>query len=356
MAASLFPLQYLIAVVALWLGRQQQEAIDYLKEENRLLKEKLGDRKLHFTDAERRRLATRAKLLGRKRLAQLDTLVTPDTLLRWHRGLVAQKQKWNPVYRRKPGRPRIHVEIVALILRMAQENPRWGYTRIQGALSNVGHKVARGTIANVLKEHGIDPAPIRGRRTSWSTFLKAHWKIWVASDFFTIEVSRRLGHATHDVYRFLERSTHFIRIASVTTSPDAAWIIQIAGNAIDIKSGLSVGEQKVLTDHDSKYGEAFRAHVTRAGSELIRSPPRALYWYTEAVRAGGSMKAEYLCRRICVGDASWRRPVREFDRYCYTGRNHQWLDKQIVARCCLADYFTADLSDYFVRLCDRSVA
>ena len=100
MVATLFPLQYLIATLALWLNRQQQEVIDYLKEENRLLKSKLADRKLHFTDAERRRLAVRAKVIGRKVLSQLETLVTPDTLLRWHRELVAQK--WNYVHRRGP--------------------------------------------------------------------------------------------------------------------------------------------------------------------------------------------------------------------------------------------------------------
>ena len=135
MVATLFPLQYLIATLALWLNRQQQEAIDYLKEENRMLKAKLGGRKLQFTDAERRRLAIRAKAVGRKLLNQLDTLVTPDTLLRWHRELVAQK--WNFVHRRGPGRPRTQDEIVPLILRMAKENPGWGYTRILGALSNV---------------------------------------------------------------------------------------------------------------------------------------------------------------------------------------------------------------------------
>lgn len=121
MVAALFPLQYVIAACSLWLNRQQQEVIDYLKEENRLLKEKLGDRKLHFTDTERRRLALRAKALGRKVLAQLDALVTPDTLLRWHRELIAQK--CNYVKKRKPGRPRTQDEIVALILRIAQENP-----------------------------------------------------------------------------------------------------------------------------------------------------------------------------------------------------------------------------------------
>src|SRR6202521_2461957 len=155
MMPALFPLQYVIAALAVCLNRQQQEVIDYLKEENRLLKGKLSGRKLQLSDAERRRLATRAKALGRKVLSHLDTLVTPDTLLRWHRELVAQK--WNHVHRRSPGRPRTKDEITTLILRMAEENPSWGYTRIRGALSNVGYQVARGTIANILQEHGIDP-------------------------------------------------------------------------------------------------------------------------------------------------------------------------------------------------------
>jgi putative transposase len=172
MSACYFPLQYVIAAMALWLNRQQQEVIDYLKEENRLLKGRFGDRKLHLTDAERRRLALRAKVLGRKLLSQLDTLVTPDTLLRWHRELIAKK--WNHVHKRKPGRPRTADEIAALILRMAGENRGWGYTRIKGALSNLGYKVGRGTIANILVQHGIDPAPLRGKRPAWSTFLKAH--------------------------------------------------------------------------------------------------------------------------------------------------------------------------------------
>ena len=188
MGASLFPLQYLIATLALWLNRQQQEVIDYLQAENRLLKAKLGDKKIHFTDAERRGLAIRAKVVGRKVLSQLETLVTPDTLLRWHRELVAQK--WNFVHRRGAGRPRTKDQIAALIVRMATDNPSWGYTRILDALSNVGFKVGRGTIANVLRENSIDPAPLRRKRTQWSTFLKAHWKILGASDFYSVEVWR----------------------------------------------------------------------------------------------------------------------------------------------------------------------
>ena len=128
MVATIFPLQYLIATLALWLNRQQLEVIDYLQAENRLLKAELGDRKIRFTYPERRRLAIRAKAIGRKVLSQLETLVTPDTLLRWHRELVAQK--WNLVHRRGRGRLRTKDKIASLILRMAEENPTWGYTRI----------------------------------------------------------------------------------------------------------------------------------------------------------------------------------------------------------------------------------
>ena len=132
--------------------------IDYLQEENRVLKERLGGRRIRFTDAERRRLARKAYALGRTVLNELETLVTPDTLLRWHREIVAPK--WNYSQRRGPGRPRIMKTIVDLILRMALENRSWGYTRIRGALANLGYQVARGTIANI-SENTASSRPLR---------------------------------------------------------------------------------------------------------------------------------------------------------------------------------------------------
>src|SRR5262249_13528131 len=153
-------LQLLILIFSGWLQRQQAEMIEYLKAENRMLREKLDGRRLIFTDAERRLLARKAYAVGRKALRGLNPIVTPDTLLRWHRELVARK--WTFVNRRRPGRPRTRAEIETLIVRMARENSGWGYTRIQGALRNVGHRVGGGTIRRILKEHGIEPAPMRG--------------------------------------------------------------------------------------------------------------------------------------------------------------------------------------------------
>ena len=142
-------MQFLIVVLAAWLTRQQDAFIEYLKVENRMLKARLGRGRLFLTDAERRLLARHAKTVGRKRLSEFDPIVSPDTLLRWHRQLIAMK--WT-FARKGPGRPRLMRAIEELIVRMASENPRWGYTRIRGALSNLGHRVARGTKLQIPAE------------------------------------------------------------------------------------------------------------------------------------------------------------------------------------------------------------
>jgi putative transposase len=180
------PVQVLLLMLVGWINHHQLDVIEYLQEENRVLKERIGGRRLRFTDAERRPLARKAQALGRKVLNELETLVTPDTLLRWYRELVASK--WNYSRQRGPGRLRAMKTIVDLVLQMALENPSWGYTRIRGALTNLGHQVGRGTIANILRENGIEPAPERDAHTRWSTFLKAHWECLTATDFLSVEV------------------------------------------------------------------------------------------------------------------------------------------------------------------------
>ena len=132
-------LHVLIAIVAGWLQRHQQQVITYLLAENHMLKAQLGSRRLRLTDAERRRLAALAHPLGRRRLKEIATLVTPDTLLRWYKHLIAQKFDGS-MQRRPCGRPRVAEEIEQLVLKMAEGNPTWGYRRIQGALANLGHQ------------------------------------------------------------------------------------------------------------------------------------------------------------------------------------------------------------------------
>jgi hypothetical protein len=182
----LSPFRFLIFSLAGWMNEQQQLAIEYLREENRVLRDQLGNRRLRLTDQQRCGLAAKAVLLGRKLLEDIATIVTPETLLNWHRRLIARK--YDGSAGRLPGRPGTAKQIEQLIVQMARENRDWGYLRIQGALANLNHKVARSTIANILKRNGIEPAPDRIRKTTWKEFLAQHWEMIVAAEFFTVEV------------------------------------------------------------------------------------------------------------------------------------------------------------------------
>ncbi len=184
-------LRFLILTAAGWVNRHQEDVIENLREENRVLREQLGPRPLRLTDAQRRRLAVRGQKLGRRILAQVAGIVTPDTILRWYRRLIARK--YDGSARRRRGRPITPREVADLVVRMAVENPPWGYTRIRGALANLGHDIARNTVKRILHDHGIEPAPERARRTPWKAFLQAHWDGLAACDLFTVEVLTLTG-------------------------------------------------------------------------------------------------------------------------------------------------------------------
>jgi putative transposase len=141
-------------------------AVEYLRTENAVLKEKFGRKRILLSDDQRRRLAVKGKVLGRKQLELFGTLFTPDTILRWHRQLVANKWDYSNRREKKTGRPKIRQIIVDLTLQFARENPTWGYDRIQGALDNVGYHISDTTVGNILKQHGIEPAPTRQNPTA----------------------------------------------------------------------------------------------------------------------------------------------------------------------------------------------
>jgi putative transposase len=200
-------LRIFIVALAGWVNRHQLEFIEYLREENRVLNEHLGGQRLHFTDPQRRRLAATSHRLGRQALTDVVTIVTPDTLLRWHRQLVARK--WTTV-RRWVGRPGVLREIRALTVRMARENPTWGYRRIQGALKNLGYRVARSTVAAILRAEGMGPVP--ERPMSWRTFLAAHWGAIAAADFFTTEVWTARGLVTYYTVVVIELASRRVQL------------------------------------------------------------------------------------------------------------------------------------------------
>jgi putative transposase len=164
------PWHLLLTILAGLINRQQQEIIECLRAENQVLKEAHGRRRIRLNDHQRRRLAVKGKALGRRILGEIGTAFSPDTILCWHRQLVAEKWDYSD-RRRRVGRPRVRPEIVELVLRMARENPTWGYDRIQGALANLGHQISDTTVGTILREHGIEPVPQRKRQSTWKEFL-----------------------------------------------------------------------------------------------------------------------------------------------------------------------------------------
>src|SRR4030095_7749457 len=274
MKSFLEPWHLLLLTLAGWINQHQQDAIEYLRTENQILKEKLGKRRILLDDDQRRRLAVKGKILGRKQVREVAIIATPDTILRWHRELVAAK--WDYSSRRKKlGRPPVSDEIVELVLRMARENPTWGYVRIQGALANLGHEISDTTVGCILKAHGVDPAPDRKRQSTWKSFLQAHWDVLASVDFTTIEVWTKSGLATCYLLFVMELATRRVHFAGLTVHPDEEWMLQIARNLTDANDGFLRRKQYLLMDRHAKFSQAFRDIMEQTGLKAVRLPPQS---------------------------------------------------------------------------------
>ncbi len=322
------PFRFVVIALAGWMNQKQQHAIEYLREENRVLKEQLGTRRLRFTDDQRRRLAVKAKLVGRRLLNEIANLVTPDTLLAWHRKLVAQK--YDGSAKRGPGRPRIINEIENLVVRMAQENRAWGYRRILGAISNLGYNLARGTVANILKKHGIEPAPERIRKTTRKEFLTRHWELIVATDFFTVEVWTRRGLQRYIVLFFIELSTRRVEVAGIASAANGLWMGQIARNISDSVEGLLTGKRYLIHDRDPLFTAEFLGILADSGVKSVKLPPRSPNLNAYAERFVRTIKESCLDRMILFGEDALRKSVQEFTAHYHLERHHQGLGNRLI--------------------------
>src|SRR5215469_7434844 len=308
----------LLISLAGWLNQQQQDVIDYLQEENRVLREQLGGKRLRFKDDQRRRLAVRAEKLGWRTLQQLSTVVTPATLLAWHRRLIADK--YDGSKQRGPGRPRTKDEIQQLVVRMATENRDWGYRRIQGALANLGHEVARGTIANILKEYGLEPSPERNRKTTWKEFLSWHREVIVAADFFTIEAWTRRGLTRFLVLFFIDLASRRVQIGGLARQANGLWMSQVARNLTDAAEGFLVGKRYLIHDRDPLFTAEFLETVVSSGVKSVKLPPRSPNLNAHAERFVRTIKESCLERMILFGEGSLRRALQEFVRHYHHER------------------------------------
>jgi transposase InsO family protein len=329
MSFILQPWQLFFMILASWVHREQQKIIEFYQAELKALMDAQGKKRLLLTDDQRRLLAVKGKSLGRKALMELTTIVTPDTILRWHRTLVAQK--WDYSERRKSvGRPCVDKEIVHLVLRFARDNPSWGYDRIQGALANLDHKVSDQTVGNILKEHGIEPAPERKSQTTWKTFIKSHWDVLAAIDFTTIEVWSKGGLVTFYLLFVIEVATRRVHFAGCTPNPNEPWMKQIARNLTDPFDGFLLGKRYLIMDRDTKFSDAFRKILEDAGVECVRLPPRSPNLTPHIERFMRSIKEECLLKMIFFGETSLRRATTSYLAHYHGERNHQGLGNKLI--------------------------
>ena len=261
-------------------------------------------------------------------LLGLAGIATPDTILRWYRQLIAKK--YDGSARRGRGRPKAPHQIEELVVRMAEENPKWGYTRIRGALANLGHEIARNTVKRILRENGIEPAPERGRRTSWATFLKAHWEGLAATDLFTVEVLTLAGLRRYFVFFVIELKTRRVAIAGIHHQPYGGWMEQVARNLTDAFDGFLRDAGHLIHDRDPLFTRAFDEILKGAGVTPVRLPPRSPNLNAYAERFVRSIKEECLARVVVLGERHLRLLVREYVEHYHGERNHQGLGNRLL--------------------------
>ena len=272
----------------------------------------------------------KGKVLGRKQLSQIGKVFTPDSIIRWHRQLVTQKGYYSHRKQTKSGRPRVGHVIVDLTVKFAKENPTWGYERISGALSNVGYHICDSTIGNILKAHGIEPAPDRKRTGSWEIFLKAHWDVMASIDFTTVEVWTKGGLTTFYLPFVMELKTRRVAFAGCTTNPNEAWMKTIALELNNHEDGFLKENKYLIMDRDPTFSVSFRACLRREGVKSVRLPPRSPNLNAHLERFFGSLKSECLYKLILFGETATRRAVRSFLVHYHTARNHQGLDNELT--------------------------
>ena len=263
-------LQFLVLIVAGWMHRHQAELMDYRREENRILREQLGGRPLRLTDTQRRRLAV--------------------------------------------------------------ENPRWGDTRLRGALANLGHEIARTTVKRILLDHGIEPVPERSQRTPWKTFWQAHWDDLAATDLLTVEVLTLAGLQRYVVCFLIELHSRRVHMAGIHSQPSGPWMEQLARNVTDPVSGFLRTARHLIHDRDPLYTRVFGEILESGGVQPIRLPRRSPNLNAYAERFVRSIKEECLNRVVPLGERHLRLLVREYVEHYHRERNHQGLDNRLLLR------------------------
>jgi putative transposase len=266
--------------------------------------------KPRLTTPDRAFLAALLHRLPRPKLRQLHLIVSPDTVLRWHRDLLRRHhaEQSRP---KRPGRPPTVRSIQALVLRLARENTSWGYRRVHGELATLGIKVAPSTVWEILQRNGIEPAPQRDRQT-WTTFLRSQAHAILAADFFE---TRTLTGARLYVFAVIEHATRRVHVLGATTHPTGSWTTQLARNLVMDLHDASTTVKYLIRDRDSRYVAAFDAVFVDDGIAIVRTGIRVPRMNAIMERWVRSCRAELLDRTLIVNEAHLLHALREYEAF-----------------------------------------
>jgi len=295
--------------------REKEIEILLLRHQLRVLERQVARPQL--TQADRALLAAFSRALPRQAW-KTSLFVRPATLLRWHRELVARRWTYP---RRRCGRPATAAEIRELVVRLAGENPGWGYRRIQGELVGLGVKLAASTVWSILREAGIEPAPKRSE-TSWAEFLRRQAASILECDFLTVDT---LFLKRFYVLFFIELATRRVWLAGITTNPDGAWVTQQARNLLMQLDDVDVRPRFLVRDRDSKFTRDFDEVFRSEGIRVIKAPVRAPKARAHAERRVGSVRRECLDRLLILGRRHLQHAVATYTLHYNEHRPHRAL-------------------------------
>jgi transposase InsO family protein len=300
--------------------RDKDAEILSLRHQLAVLQRQLGEQRVRFEPANRAFLAALLHHLPRPTVHRLRLLVRPDTILRWHRDLVARRHAAASRPRRR-GRPRTVRSVRALVLRLVRQNPSWGYRRVHGELLTLGVKIAASTVWEILREAGIDPAPDRAA-TTWTQFLRSQAQALLAADF--IETITLTGTRMY-VLAVIEHASRRVRVLGATAHPTAAWVTQAARNLVlDIEdAGCQV--KYLIRDRDGKYPALFDAILADSGITVVRSGVRVPRMNAIMKRWMRTCRRELLDRTLIWNQRRLLHALREFEIFYNEHRPHQGI-------------------------------
>jgi transposase len=331
--------QFLVAMLAYGLNERMARKVEYLREENRVLKEALqtatGKSRISVTDDQRRRLATKGKALTPAEREECCRIVRPSTILAWFRQLTARKYDSSRV--RKSGRPRKAHDVRELVLRFAGENPGWGYTKIRDALRGLKIEIGRTTVANMLAEAGIEPAPERNRKRTWKQFLRSHWETLYACDFFAVDTLGFFGTVRYMVFFVIELRSRAVQVAGIRVDPGGAWMLQVARALVDPVDGFLRNATHLIHDRDPLYTKAWTRLLKSVGVKCVRIPAQSPNCTPHAERFVRTIRTECLDQFVIFGERHLRHLVGTFVEYYLTGRYHQGIGGRLVRPQALAN-------------------